>query len=65
MLLYLPANAGGPVPVLLNVGFAANNLAVSDPGVKTGWNFDPVKKQRVPAMPGKFNFGGIDVLAGD
>jgi hypothetical protein len=62
VLLYLPANARGPVPVLLNVGFAANNLAVSDPGVKTGWSFDPAKKQRVPAVPGKFNFGGIDVL---
>lgn len=62
VLLYLPANAGGPVPVLLNVGFAANNLAVSDPGVKVGWSFDPIKKQRVPATPGKFNFGGIDVL---
>jgi hypothetical protein len=63
VLLYLPANAGGPVPVLLNVGFAANNLAVSDPGVKVGWSFDPIKKQRVPATPGKFNFGGIDVLS--
>ena len=62
VLLYLPANAGGPVPVLLNVGFAANNLAVSDPGVKIGWSFDPIKRQRVPATPGKFNFGGIDVL---
>jgi hypothetical protein len=63
VLLYLPANAVGPVPVLLNVGFAANNLAVSDPGVKVGWSFDPVKKQRVPAVPGKFNFGGIDVIS--
>jgi hypothetical protein len=63
VLLYLPANASGPVPVLLNVGFAANNLAVSDPGVKVGWNFDPIKKQRVPATPGKFNFGGIDVVS--
>lgn len=62
VLLYLPANAGGPVPVLLNAGFAANNLAVNDPGVKVGWSFDPIKKQRVPATPGKFNFGGIDVL---
>jgi hypothetical protein len=63
VLLYLPANAGGPVPVLLNLGFAANNLAVSDPGVKMGWSFDPVKKRRVPATPGKLNFGGIDVVS--
>ncbi len=62
VLLYLPASSKGPVPVLLNVGFAANNLAVRDPGVKAGMVFDPVKKTRVPATPGKFNFGGIDVL---
>ncbi|MBN1571319.1 MAG: acetylxylan esterase [Acidobacteria bacterium] len=62
LLLYLPANSTGPVPVLLNAGFSANNLAVSDPGVKVGSTFDPVKKQRAPATPGKFNFGGIDVL---
>ncbi len=62
LLLYLPQNATSRVPVLLNAGFSANNLAVSDPGVKAGWAFDPVKKQRVPATPGKFNFGGIDVL---
>jgi hypothetical protein len=62
LLLYLPANSPKPVPVMLNAGFSANNLAVSDPGVKVGWTFDPVKKQRIPATPGKFNFGGIDVL---
>lgn len=62
LLLYLPSKSAGPVPVLLNAGFSANNLAVGDPGVKTGWTFDPVKKQRIPATPGKFNFGGIDVL---
>jgi hypothetical protein len=61
LLLYLPANSRSRVPVLLNAGFSANNLAVSDPGVKVGWSFDPVKKQRIPAAPGKFNFGGIDV----
>jgi hypothetical protein len=62
LLMYLPANAKGPFPVLLNVGFTANNLAVSDPGVKAGWFFDSAKKQRIPAVPGKFNFGGIDVM---
>jgi hypothetical protein len=63
LLLYLPANAKGRVPVLLNAGFSANNLAVSsDPGVKQGWNFDAKKKGRTPAVPGKFNFGGMDVM---
>lgn len=37
VLLYLPANANGPVPVLLNFGWTANNLAVpGDPGVRGG-----------------------------
>lgn len=62
LLLYLPADSKSPVPVLLNAGFSANNLAVGDPGVKVGSSFDPVKKERIPATPGKFNFGGIDVL---
>ena len=62
LLLYLPASAIGKVPVLLNAGFSANNLAVSDPGIKTGWIFDAKKKERAPAVPGKFNFGGLDVL---
>jgi hypothetical protein len=62
LLLYLPATAKGRVPVLLNAGFSANNLAVSDPGVKAGWLFDAKKKERTPAVPGKFNFGGVDVL---
>ena len=61
LVLYLPPDSKSPVPVLLYAGFSANNLAVGDPGVRVGWSFDPVKKQRVPAVPGKFNFG-IDVL---
>jgi hypothetical protein len=63
LLLYLPASAAGRVPVLLNAGFTANNLVVSDPGVQAGWLFDPQTKQRMPATPGKFSFGGIDVLS--
>jgi hypothetical protein len=62
VLLYLPANSNRRVPVLINVGFTANNLMVSDPGVKVGWSFDFMKKERVPATPGKFNFGGINVM---
>lgn len=55
VLLYLPAKATGPVPVLLNFGWTANNLAVpNDPGVKVGrvWSTTPgAIGNRVPATP--------------
>jgi hypothetical protein len=62
LLLYVPANSKKRVAVLLNAGFTANNLAVNDPGVKEGRIFDPKTNQRVPAAPGGFRFGGLDVL---
>jgi hypothetical protein len=36
LLLYLPAAASKPSPVLLNMSFSANSIAVDDPGVKVG-----------------------------
>ena len=37
VLLYVPADAKGPAPVLLQFGWVPNNLAVpGDPGVKVG-----------------------------
>jgi hypothetical protein len=52
VLLYLPANATGPVPVLLNFGWAGNNLAAAaDPGVKVGRQWSAQEKKRVPATP--------------
>jgi hypothetical protein len=62
LLLYLPQNAKGRVPVLLNAGFTANNLMVNDPGVRPGRIFDPKQNKYIPAMPGTFNFGGIEAL---
>lgn len=62
LLLYLPSNSKGRVPVLLNAGFTANNLMVKDPGVKQGWIFDAKQNKRMPATPGGFNFGGIEAL---
>ena len=41
VLLYLPKDAAGPTPILLNLNFSQNNLAVSDPGVKPGRRWDP------------------------
>jgi hypothetical protein len=60
LLIYLPANAKKPVPVLLNVSFTANSNAVDDPGIKPGeiWNRE---KKRVPAVKDG-RFGGLKVL---
>ena len=59
LLLYLPADARKPVPVLLNISFTANSAAVDDPGVKPGevWGRD---KKRVPAPKG--GLGRLNVL---
>jgi hypothetical protein len=59
LLVYVPVNAAGPVPVLLNIAFSANSSTVDDPGVKAGevWGRD---KKKVPAGQG-MNFGRVDV----
>jgi hypothetical protein len=49
LLVYLPANANGPVPMLLNVSFNPNSLTVDDPAVKQGDMWDREKRARVPA----------------
>jgi hypothetical protein len=61
LLIYLPANADTPLPMLLNLSFTANSLTVNDPGVKEGeiWNR---QKQRVPASSGR-RFGTLNVLS--
>lgn len=51
LLLYLPANAQGPVPVFLNMSFLANNLAVNDAGVKVGRRWDRETRTQVAAGP--------------
>jgi hypothetical protein len=60
LLIYLPADAHGPVPLLLSMGWSANNLAVSDPGVKVGRVWDRRQGRRVPAQRG-FGFGRLNV----
>src|SRR4051794_27666678 len=42
LLVYVPANATAPVPLLLNLGFSANSNTVADPGIKPGevWGRD-------------------------
>ncbi|MFL6333250.1 MAG: alpha/beta hydrolase family protein [Pyrinomonadaceae bacterium] len=60
LLVYLPAGARKPVPLLLNLSFTANSNTVDDPGVKPGevWGRD---RKRIPAPQGT-NFGKLDVL---
>jgi (4-O-methyl)-D-glucuronate---lignin esterase len=60
LLLYVPANAPKPVPMLLNISFTANSSAVDDAGIKPGeiWSRE---KKRVPASQGRA-FGRLNVL---
>lgn len=51
LLLYLPVQASGPVPVMISPGWAPNNLLVNDPGVKIGRLWDNRQRQRVTATP--------------
>ena len=60
VLLYLPASAKGPVPVILQASFTANNLAVDDPGVKPGRIWNREQNRRVPANEGR-RFGRLQV----
>jgi hypothetical protein len=48
LLIYVPAGAPKPVPLLLNLSFSANSATVDDPGVRPGevWGRD---KKKVPA----------------
>lgn len=60
VVLYLPAAASGPVPVILQASFTANNLAVEDPAVKIGRVWDRGAGRRVPATSSR-RFGRLDV----
>jgi hypothetical protein len=59
LLLYLPASASKPVPVLLTLNFSANSNTIDDPGVKPGevWNREGKK---VPASTMR-RFGTLKV----
>ena len=58
LLLYLPAGAAKPVPLLLNISFSPNSGTVTDPGVRPGevWGRD---RKRVPAPASRG--GGLPV----
>lgn len=59
MLIYLPAAATGPVPLLLNVSFSANSSVVDDPGIKPAEVWSREERARVPAPAGR---GRLEVL---
>ncbi len=61
VLVYYPAKATGPVPVLLCANFSPNNLTVDDPGVKVGRRWDAEQQHRVPATSGR-RFGRLNVI---
>jgi hypothetical protein len=59
LLVYLPPEADGPAPLLVQIGWVPNNLAVEDEGVKAGRTWDPRTKTRTVAEPGRRpRFGG-------
>jgi hypothetical protein len=61
VVIYLPAGATAPVPLILQASFTANNLAVEDPGVKVGRIWNVQQKERVPASEGR-RFGRLNVV---
>ena len=59
MVLYLPAGAGKPAPLLLCLNFSANSNMIDDPGIKPGevWSRE---KKKVPASSGR-SFGKLKI----
>lgn len=45
LLIYLPAEARGPVPVFFNVSFSPNVSVVDDPGIKAGFTWGETGKR--------------------
>ena len=59
VLRYVPANANGPVPTLLYIGFSPNVLTVDEPGIDEGMAWNPKLKTRVPDRDA-FSFGPLN-----
>ncbi len=58
ILIYLPANATGPVPLFLNLSFP-NATVVDDPGIKAGYIWS-MEGKKVP-VDKRFGFGKMDI----
>ncbi|MBB5057541.1 hypothetical protein HDF16_002247 [Granulicella aggregans] len=65
LLIYLPANATKPVPMLFSINFGAVQNAVDDPGIIPEKVWDPKTHARIvpPQPPAGHNFGHIDAEA--
>jgi len=59
LLMYLPAAAKKPVPMLLDINFVSPANTVDDPGIQPGMIWDPKTNTRIPAPPGH-RFAAID-----
>jgi hypothetical protein len=59
LLVYLPAGARKPVPLLLHLSFSANSAVVDDTGIKPGevWGRD---RKKIPANRG-MSFGKLNI----
>jgi hypothetical protein len=60
LLIYLPAHAAKPAPLLLTVSFAANCQVVDDPGVRIGEIWTRDGKKLKADQPGRFGKMDID-----
>jgi (4-O-methyl)-D-glucuronate---lignin esterase len=63
LVLYVPAGARKPVPLLLNLSFSANSSVVDDPGIKQGeiWGRDK-KKAPAPKPGGAFRLNVAQLM---
>lgn len=60
LVVYLPAGATKPVPVMLSIGFGAVSKAIDDPDLPAGMVWDPKTKTKISADKA-FNFGHMNV----
>jgi hypothetical protein len=61
LLIYLPAAATKPVPVLLSINFTAVSSAVDDPGLTPGEVWDAKTNTKIPASKTR-TFGHLDIV---
>lgn len=57
---YIPAQASGPVPMLVMIHFEPVSNAIDDPGVRRGWGWDQATGRRTPAS-GTPALGRLDI----